>query len=191
MRYSNRWAAMAALAALATGNAAQAADVVYLGDCTRAQAVKQQSTINTLLPHKRYEGITRIHAEGMVNSQCNRDQLQIYTLTEKSRSTSEVIFDVSRSAIDFGKIRDCMVPKDVGTVVTGTVRFTTELAAKGDLCELYIWSNWTLRYSGDANWKGDFSNRALGMEGGSFVISQPSSDGVKYWTPAAFTGVNK
>ena len=52
-----RLAAFAALSALVSSNAAQAADSVYLGDCTRAQMVLQQSTIDTLLPHSRYEGI--------------------------------------------------------------------------------------------------------------------------------------
>jgi hypothetical protein len=184
-----KWAAMAAGAALISSNAAQAADSVYMGECSRADIIQRESTIDKLIPHKRFEGVQRLHSGYLVTSACNSDQLQITTLTESKRTSSEIVYTVQRPAIDFGKKPGCTQPTAVATIATGTVKFTVARRTVGELCEIYLWAVWELRSAQDTNWKGDFSARAIALEGGSFVITQPASDGVSYRTPLAVTGV--
>ena len=184
-----RLAGFAACSALAS-QSAQATNSIYIGDCARATEVHQQSTVDTVVPHSRYEGVLRLHQENYTKAGCNYDQMQASTLTQVKRTKTEVVFNVSVIAINFSTTSNCMVP-EIRPTTSGTVTFTTHQSPKGDLCEVYIWSDWNLTHSVDPNWKGSFKNRAIPMEGGSFVIAQSASDGLGYRTPLAFTGVSK
>lgn len=185
-----RSSAALATAALLSTQAAHAADAVYLGDCNRAAQVQQQSTIDKLLPHARYEGITRMYINSDWALNCQTDQLQSYTLKQRYRTTSSIVYDVTRTDINHDRKAGCSALTLNSTGVSGTVTFTTKLEQKGELCELYIWSDWKQTLAGNATWKGDFANRVISMDGGSFTISQPASTGGKYTTPISFTGVN-
>ena len=181
--------ALSVFAALLTSQAAQAADSVYLGDCERAEQVKAQSTIDTLLPHKKFEGVLRLVSWKVTNN-CTVDQLQTYTLTQRSRTNTEIIYDVISQAISTPQIPNGVAPEMRPTAI-GTVRFNTVLDRLGDLCEVYMWSAWTLTTPTDPSWKDSFSNRALSLTGGHFIISQLHPDGTQRNTPMAFTGVSK
>jgi opacity protein-like surface antigen len=182
--------ALLATSALFSAQAAQAADAVYLGDCERARMVQQQSTIDKLLPHNGYEGITRMYINSDWAVACRTDQLQNYSLKLRSRNSSLITYDVSRADINYDRKAGCAAPVLNSTGVSGSVVFTTKLEQKGELCELYIWSDWKMTLAGNATWSGNFANRVVSMDGGSFVISQPASTGGKYTTPISFTGVN-
>ena len=179
-----------AAGAMFSAQTAQAADSVYLGDCTRARTVQQQSTIDKLLPHGGYEGIARIYINRDWAVACKTEQLQNYTLKLRSRNSSSIVYDVTRADINFDRKAGCAAPLLNSTGVTGSVTFTTKLEQKGELCELYIWSDWRQTLAGNATWSGDFSNRVVSMDGGSFTIAQPASVDGKYSTPISFTGVN-
>lgn len=185
----NKLALGFALSLLLAGEAAQASEVVYLGDCTRAQMVKDQTTIDTLIADPRYEGVQRLYTGDLWKVECRAVQLSHYTLTRRSASYSEVVYDLVREDINFGAVKNCMDPAQVGGIVTGSVTFTTNLVTKGELCEVYIWSDWKQYLSTDANWNGGFGARVQTVGGGGFVVGQPRSNGGKYWTPLAFTGV--
>jgi hypothetical protein len=188
-RLESTWLAVGA--ALFAGQTAQAADSVYLGDCARAKIIQQQSTVDTLIPHTRYEGVQRLSNAALNTDDCPMDQIVIDTLSQKSRSTKSVIFDTRRLDINFGKAPGCPSPVLLEEAVVGTVTFTTILEKNGDLCDLYIWADWTQALSSDPLWKGNFASRIISMDGGSFALTQPESVGGQYQTPAAYTGVNK
>ncbi len=189
MKYAKSCAFWIVGTTLVLGQAAQAADSVYVGDCNRARVVQQQSTIDTLLPHSRYEGISRnfINADWAVA--CQTDQLSNYTLKQRSRSTSAVIFDIIRIDINHHRKAGCSGPMALPPTITGTVTFSTYFAQKGELCEVYIWSDWKQTMAGNASWAGNWANRVVSMDGGAFTIAQPASTGGKYTTPIGFTGV--
>lgn len=190
MKRFSSLAALCATASLFSAQAAQAADSVYLGDCNRARMVQQQSTIDKLLPHWRYEGIGRVYINSDWAVACETDQLQNYTLKQRSRSSYSVVYDVTRADINYNKKSGCAAPTLNSTGVSGTVTFTTKFEQKGELCEIYIWSDWEQKLAGNATWTGNFANRVISMDGGSFTIAQPASTGGKYTTPISFTGVN-
>jgi hypothetical protein len=191
MNFWQRGAALSALAALLSAQAAQAADAIYLGSCDRAKIVQQQSTIDLLVPHARYEGIQRIHLNSTWKTECDSDELTVLTLTQKSRSTNSIVFDTHRTSINFGKKAGCLEPARMDWVITGTATFTTRLEQKGELCELLIWSDWIQTTASDPGWQGNFANRVISMDGGGLVISQPGSANGEYRTPVAYTAVSK
>jgi hypothetical protein len=181
------WAA--AGAAIMAPQAAIAADSVYMGDCNRARQVHQQSTIDTLLPHARYEGVQRFSVGDPASSACPRDYLITYSLTQKSRSTTKVDYDVREQYFLTGSNpTGCAAPARNGNPHFGTVSFTTKFEQKGELCEVYIWAYFS-RYAADMKTLNvNFANRVLNLEGGSLILSQPAPVVGKYYTPIAFTG---
>ena len=187
MKIKPRFAATAAFAALVSGQAAQASDVVYLGECSRAQTVKNQSTIDKLLVDARYEGMQRSYFGAESDLECDINELTFYSLQRRSSNAQEVLFDVVRHDVNYGMVENC-VELERFSAVTGTVSFTTRLDTKGELCELYIWSDWKLSDPADPNWAGNFANRVTIVGESAFVVRQPRYGVGKYRTPLSFTG---
>lgn len=190
MAFRKTATAMAMLAALAAP-AAEASDTVYLGECSRARIVKEQSTIDTLLVDQTYEGVQRAYSGVAWKKECNAVQLSITTLTRRSTSRQELVFDIYRFDINYSTIDGCMTPTRIDGTVTGTVRFTTEIETKGELCEVAIWSDWDQYDSVDAKWNGKFSAKVLPVGDGNFIVRASRSKDGKFRTPWAFTGVVK
>jgi hypothetical protein len=187
MKIRRTGAAIGLAAILLSNQAAQAADAVYLGDCERARQVQLQSTIDTLVPHRRYEGVQRAQFGINKSSACDLNSLIVNTLTERSRSTSAVVYDMVRNDVFYGKQSGCSNVHVHDTTWTGTVTFTTVLSERGELCELYIKADW---FHTGPNKMTDFWNRVISMDNGAFVISQPAASGGEFRTPLAFTGID-
>jgi hypothetical protein len=190
MGLKSKVAGIVAVASMISGQGAYAADSVYLGDCARARIVQQQSTIDNLMPHKRYEGGQRVQFANEKSLSCGLNSLIAYTLNEKSRSSSKVVFDVLRTDVMFGRESACPGPAVFRSTYSGTISFTTHLAPKDELCEVYILSEWDLNKSTDPSWKSKIAPRVIALEDGAFVIMQPASQDGAFWTPMSFTGVN-
>lgn len=176
-----------ALAAMLAGQSAHAADAIYLGDCERARQVQQQSTISKLIPHRRYEGIQRAQFAVNKSASCSLNTMLFMTLTEKTRSSSTVVFDMVRTDIFYGRETGCVPLQRQAYDYQGTVTFATKLEQRGELCELFIRADWV--HTGP-NKITDFWNRVISMENGAFVIAQTAAKDGQFWTPLAFTGVN-
>ena len=175
--------------ALLASQTAQAADSVYLGDCARAKMIQQQSTIDTLLPHTRYEGIQRMYLSVDATTACPRDYLIAFTLTQKSRSSSAITFDTVRNEFLTGmKPTGCAAPVRHSSPIYGSVTFTTTLQQTGELCEVYIWGAFGQYAPNSTTVAASFGNRILNLDGGSLVLSQPGPVPGTYYTPVAFTG---
>jgi hypothetical protein len=186
MKHSVTSALIALFAALASP-AAHASDSIYLGDCARARIVQKQSTIDTLIPHKRYEGMQRAQFASDKTASCEKNSLMTFTLTERSRNSNRVVFDMVRNDIYFGQQSGCPPVSVFSEPATGTVAFTVHWWPQGELCEVYVRAEWD--YS-EASKVPDFWSRVISMENGAFVIAQQASSGGLYSTPLAFSGVN-
>lgn len=190
MKHSKyRLAAFAAAISLISGNAAQAADSVYVGDCVRARTVLASSTIDKLLPHKRYEGVQRIKDTITTDTVCGREQVIVDTLTQKTRNKDKLVFTLKSVTLEYGLVPDCVEPKAYYNERTGEVTFTSRILETDGICEVYIWSDWQEKVSYDPNWKGASANRVLFMEGGNFTVASISDTVANYQTPIAYIGI--
>jgi hypothetical protein len=188
MNGKNRIAVFATCAALVS-QTAHAADSVYLGDCTRARQVQQQSTIDTLLPHSRYEGIQRMYMGDSASTACPQDRLLTFSLTQTARSSSQVVFNTMRKDFFAGnKASGCAAPSDLGTPKYGSVTFTTQFTQRGELCEVYIWASFVQYKPNTTTTDTSFASRIVTLEGGAFAMAQPAPIVGKYHTPISFTG---
>ena len=181
--------ALLAIATLMSSTAAQAADSVYLGDCTRARTVLASSTIDKLLPHKRYEGVQRIYDTVTTDKVCGREQVNIDTLTQKTRSAQKLVFTLKSITIEYGLVPDCVEAKAYYGERTGEVTFTSRIDERDGICEVYIWSDWQEKVTYDPNWNGASANRVLFMEGGNFTVTSLSNTPTNYQTPIAYIGI--
>ena len=176
-------------ASLFSAQVAQAADSVYLGDCNRAKLVQQQSTIDTLLPHIRYEGVQRMYMGDSASTACPQDRLLTFTLTQTSRSASSVVFSTMRKDFLAGnKTSGCAAPSNLGDPKYGTVTFTTQFKQTGELCEVYIWASFVQYAPNTTTSQSTFASRIVTLDGGSFAMSQPAPVVGTYHSPIAFTG---
>lgn len=176
-------------ASLFSAQVAQAADSVYLGDCTRARLVQQQSTIDTLLPHLRYEGIQRMYMGDSSTTACPQDRLLTFTLNQTSRNSSQVVFSTMRQDFLAGnKPSGCVAPTKFSGPNYGSVTFTTQFRQTGELCEVYIWASFVQYKANTTTTESTFASRIVTLEGGSFAMSQPAPVVGTYHSPIAFTG---
>lgn len=184
------WVAVAGM--LASSQPVSAADYVYLGDCERARIVQQDTTIDKLLPHGRYEGVQRRHVGDNAGTACLQDRLMTLTLNQTSRTTSSLVFNTVRQDFLVGPASsNCTVPTKLTEVSYGSVTFSTQFHQKGELCEIYIWASFD-QYAPNTNTiQSTYRGRIVTLEGGSFAMGQPAPEGGKFYSPIAFTGANK
>lgn len=189
MNIGQGFLACGAAIALFSSQVAQAADSVYLGDCTRARMVQQQSTIDTLLPHGRYEGIQRMYMGDSATTACPQDRLLTFSLNQTSRTTSSVVFSTMRQDFLAGnKPSGCVAPTKFSGPSYGSVTFTTKFEQKGELCEVYIWAYFVQYKANTTTTESTFGSRIVTLEGGSFAMAQPAPIVGEYHSPIAFTG---
>jgi hypothetical protein len=186
-------ASIAAGTALLSGQSLQAADAVFLGDCERAKIIEQQSTIDKLLPHQRYEGVGRIVLGPEQTYPCKSEHLLSITLTQRSRNERSIVFDISKQTIWNTRKPGCKVPgatesPAIYDTQTGTVVFESRFGQVGELCELYIWSNWDMTQDGPDQRKVTFANRVISLDGGGFTVIQPAVYNNWTYTPQSFSG---
>lgn len=180
---------LAAGLSLALHQNAHAADAIYVGDCVRARTVLASSTIDKLLPHKRYEGVQRMNDKVTTDKVCGREQVLVDTLTEKSRSTQKLVYTIKSVTLEYGLVPDCVDARAYYGERTGEVTFTSRLDEKDGICEVYIWSDWLEKVSYDPNWNGASANRVLYLEGGNFTVASVSNRADDYQTPIAYIGI--
>ncbi len=178
-----RVALLASLAALVS-QPVLAEDYVFKGDCARASVLKAERTIDKLIPYSRYKGVSR---DNFGNENCGRDTLIVTDLNEAQRSTAQVVFNIARTDVMFGTTTGC--PTAIwsqGTI--GTVTFTLKETRSGDVCELYIWSEWRER-SATTDWTGSFDHRVTPITQTKFVTSNSDTVSERFHTPASFAAV--
>lgn len=181
---------LAAMAALFAAQSVQANTSIYQGECSRAYQVKANSTIDTLMKHYRLKAVSMHRFGEASESKCDSDKIFTWELTRTSSTTSQVSYSVVRKEFYFSKnTPTCERLYGLNNSITGTVNFTTGVSESNGLCEVYIWSDWTLRDSTVPDWKGAFANRSIVMNDGSFVLAQPGPSGTLYNTPIAFSGI--
>lgn len=191
MRNKHIISGMAALAALCASQVAQANNAIYQGECSRAYQVKTNSPINTLMKHSKYKAVSMHRFGDESEKRCDADKIFHWELTLTSSTTSMVSYSVKRKEFYFSKnVPPCERLYSLNNSVIGTVNFTTGVSEANGLCEVYIWSDWKLTDTANANWKGAFANRSVVMNDGSFVQAQPGPSGGLFNTPLAFSGVN-
>lgn len=184
-------AALAAMAATLSGQAARAEDALYEGDCARAQVVKDESTIDKLMRYTRYKGVSLARFGSASEAACETETVIMRSLTMVSRTASEAVYSYKRTDLDFGTTPGtCRNVKVRNDTTTGTVRFSTRMQTVNGRCEVYVWSEWTETDSSDPNWRGAFSTRILMLGGGSFTVTQGAPKAAnKFFSPIGYTGV--
>lgn len=184
------FAGIAAIAALTGSQAASADDYLYQGDCIRARKEQKFSTIDKLMKYSRYKGVQILHLGSTeIKTGCTVENIVIYNLTERSRTTAKVVYDLRRNDISAssGK-QNCGHLVRLDTDVTGTAEFTTNIEQNGQICSVYVVARFSERDAKIPSWSGQPWGRVSFSDGG-FTMSQPLPVSNKHWTPFAFTGV--
>ena len=183
-------AGIAAIAALTGSQAASADDYLYQGDCKRARQEQQFSTIDKLMKYSRYKGVQIIHSGSTeIKTGCTVENIVIYNLTERSRTTAKVVYDLGRNDVlaSSGK-QNCGYLVRQDTNITGTVEFTTNIEQIGQICSVYVFAQFLERSTMNPSWSSAAKGRVSFSDGG-FTMSQVPPVSNKHWTPFAFTGV--
>jgi hypothetical protein len=170
---------------------AKAEDSLFQGSCDRARIVQQQTTIDKIMVFGRYEGIQRMHTGQTEKKECKADQILVDTLTLKSRNNVEAIFDVKTTVMTFGSVPNCMEPKIMNTDRYGTVKFTTKLSQANEICDLYVWSEWSELSKRDPNWSAGWSTRVVKLSDNGLVIAQTTGNPGQFYSPIAYAGVQQ
>lgn len=180
--------ALAAMAGLATtAQPVLADDFIYQGNCDRARSVMDERNAYILLPFSRYRGV-KIGIWG--NESCGRSTVLTFTLTQSARDTRSATYNVVRRQFEIDKATECSEKNAIARDVTGTVTFSLRMEEKRpNLCEVYLWSDWTLRRASEPGWQGDFAYRAQVLDNHSFVVASTPPNVPQYQSPMAFTGV--
>lgn len=189
---ANRRSARAALAlaALGSAQAAQAENAIYQGECNRAYQVQASSTIDKLVMHKKYRAVS-LHRFGLDREkECDTDTVTHWTMTETSRSSSQVTFDVIMlDTLIADKPAPCERVKVWNDELYGNVTFTTKLEEKNAICEVFVQADWDMFDAGDPEWSSKFTNRVLMLNAGSMVVAASGPTANEYNSPIAITGV--
>ena len=182
--------AVLALSALATGQTAKAENAIYQGECSRAYQVHASNTVDKLLKYSTYKAASLQRFGTEKERQCDSDTLSVWTLKQTQRSTAEVNFAITLKDIFVaGNTAECQAPYVSSNSVYGTVRFTTKVEQQGELCEVYVLSEWVLNDPVDTKWIGDFTNRVVMLSHGSMVVASSAPSKGAHSTPIAITGV--
>jgi hypothetical protein len=179
-----------ALIALASAQAAQAENAIYQGECNRAYQVQASSTVDKLLFYKQYRAVS-LHRFGLDREkECETDTVTHWTMTETSRSKTEVTFDVIMlDSIIADKPAPCERVKVWNDELYGNVTFTTKLEEKNAICEVFVQADWDMFDAGDPEWSSKFTNRVLLLNAGSMVVAADGPTEASYNSPIAITGV--
>lgn len=181
---------MAAIGALATGQAAQAENAIYQGECSRAYQVQASSTVDKLVFLKQYRAVS-LHRFGLEREkECDVDTVTHWTMTESSRTRTEVKFDVIMlDTLVADKPEPCERVKVWNDQLYGNVTFTTQLEAKNEICEVFVQADWEMFDASDEAWSSNFTNRVLMLNAGSMVVASSGPTETEYNSPIAITGV--
>jgi hypothetical protein len=176
--------------ALLSGQAAQAENAIYQGECNRAYQVQASSTVDKLLLYKQYRAVS-LHRFGLDREkECDTDTVTHWTMTETSRSKTEVTFDVIMlDSIIADKPAPCERVKVWNDELYGNVTFTTKLEEKNAICEVFVQADWDMFDAGDPEWSSQFTNRVLMLNAGSMVVAADGPTDSAYNSPIAITGV--
>ncbi len=179
-----------AIAALASAQAAQAENAIYQGECNRARQVQASSTIDKLIMFKQYRAVS-LHRFGLDREkECDTDTVTHWTMTETSRTKTEVNFDVIMlDTIIADKPAPCERVKVWNDELYGNVTFRTELEQKNEICEVFVQADWDMFDAGDPEWSSKFTNRVLMLNAGSMVVAASGPVPGEYNSPIAITGV--
>lgn len=180
----------AAIAALTMAQAVQAENAIYQGECTRAYQVQASSTIDRLVMHKQYRAVS-LHRFGLEREkECDTDTITHWTMTETSRTKTEVKFDVIMlDTLVADKPEPCERVKVWNDELYGSVSFTIKLEAKNEICEVFVQADWDMFDAGDPEWSSAFSNRVVMLNAGSMVVAASGPTATEYNSPIAITGV--
>jgi hypothetical protein len=178
-----------ALSALISGQAAQAENAIYQGECTRAYQVHASNTVDKLLKYSTYKASSLQRFGTEKERQCDSDTLSVWTLKQTKRSTAEVSFAITLKDIFVAAKAECEVPYVSSNSVYGSVKFTTKVEKVGEICEVYVLSEWILNDPVDTAWVGDFTNRVIMLSHGSMVVASSAPKSGAHSTPIGITGV--
>ncbi len=178
-----RIAATVALSAIFAAQPAWAEDYIFKGDCARARIIAAERTVDKLLPYRTYAGVQRAR---FGNDNCGRDTAIAYRLRETQRSSSRIVYSLERWNLYIGESTSCPT-LDLSRDIFGSVTFTVSQRQDGDICEVYLWSDWDQR-NPSGSYTGKFANRVTPIDDHSFVIKQSAPDDGRYLTPLSFVG---
>ena len=189
MHKVRRGTILLALTGLGTSQIAHAENAIYQGECNRAYDVKATNTVDQILQYSRYKGVSLQRLADQANSTCKVDLTVVSSLTLVSRDAAQATYNMLRKYVRIGSQNEsCDELKPWNGGISGTVKFTTQLAELGSTCEVYVRAEWALK-DATSTWTSNFSTRMLMLNDGSMVMSQPGPTTTTYDTPIAFTGV--
>lgn len=191
MKPLRTFAALAALAATLTGQAAWADNAIYEGDCTRAQVVKDENTIDKLMRYSTYKGSQILRFGNANEVTCDSDRIVVQVLKLVSRSSVEAVYSFKRTDVMLGnKPGACRTATLHYDTISGTVRFSTKMQPVNGRCEVYVWSDWQSTDTASPGWKGNFANRIILLNNGSFTVAQGAAPSAgKFFSPIGYAGV--
>jgi hypothetical protein len=180
---------IAALSALSVTQAAQAENSIYEGPCDRAEQVKANNTVDKIMKHATYKGVSLHRYKHDLDAACRTDTAIIRTLSLKSRTTTQATYNMVRKEVRVGSQAEaCADLKIHANSTIGTATFTTEFSRVADSCEVYVKVAWDLRDT-TSSWTSSFVTRVLVLNDGSLVMAQPGPANGLYNTPIAFSGL--
>lgn len=184
-------AAVAAMGAMLASQAARADNAIYEGDCTRAQMVKDENTIDKVMRYSTYKGSQILRFGNSNEVSCDSDRIVVQVLKLVSRSTSEAVYSFKRTDVMLGNAPGaCRAASLHRDSISGTVRFSTKMQPINGRCEVYVWSDWQSTDSAAPNWKGNFANRIILLNNGSFTVAQGAAPSPgKFFSPIGYAGV--
>ena len=178
------------LALLGCGQIAGANANLYEGDCNRARAERQYSSVDKIINFSKYRGVRMKNYGIDTDTSCWYDQVEIFSLKQISRSKSAVVFYARVNLYDqwSGKLK-CRKPHFYEIDMSGTLTFTVKLSQDKEICTLSAYAQFDLSDAHNNTWKDKTYAPVVIDSFDNLVISQPNPFPDKPRTPLVFSGV--